>query len=136
LVTTAPAPTIVPSPIVTPGTTVTETPSHTLRPIRIRGWGHICAPVGVDAVVQGGEGGAVADESAVSDGDAAGVLEAAPEVDEDVLAEGEVLAELVVEGWEERHRLIWPLAGELARLRTEPARTDNHQPHNLATVAV
>lgn len=35
MVTTAPAPTIAPSPVVTSGTTVTATPSHTLRPMTI-----------------------------------------------------------------------------------------------------
>jgi len=34
-VTTAPAPTIAPSPMWTPGTTVTDAPNHTRRPITI-----------------------------------------------------------------------------------------------------
>ena len=55
------------------------------------------APVGINAVVQGCQGAAVADERAIPDRDASRVLEATTDVDEDILAEGQVLAELTVE---------------------------------------
>src|SRR6476660_7637612 len=55
---------------------------------------HVGAPVRVDAVVERCQRGAVADEGAVPDGDSSGVLEPAADVDEDVLADVQVLAEL------------------------------------------
>ena len=54
------------------------------------------------------------DEGAVADGDAAGVLEAAAEVDEHVLAQVQVLAELAVEGREDGDRVVDRPAGEPA----------------------
>src|SRR5215210_11289 len=54
---------------------------------RHRRWDHVGPPVWVDAVVQSRQGAAMADEGAVPDRDAPGVLEATSDVDEDVLAE-------------------------------------------------
>src|SRR4051794_22442011 len=65
------------------------------------GGDHVGSAIGVDLVVESGQRAAVADEGAVADRDAAGVLEAAAEVDEDVSAQGEVLSELAVERWED-----------------------------------
>jgi hypothetical protein len=64
-------------------------------------------------VVERGERAAVADEGAVADGDAAGVLEAAAEVDEDVSAQGQVPAELAVERRKDDDGVIDRPASEL-----------------------
>ncbi|MNW55230.1 hypothetical protein D3C74_328780 [compost metagenome] len=57
-------------------------------------------------MVQGRQGAPVPDEGPVADRDAPGVLEAAAAVEEHVLAQGQVLAELAVERREDRDRLV------------------------------
>ena len=73
---------------------------------------HVGAPVGINAMVESCQRAAVADERAVPDGDAPGVLEATPDVDEDVLAQGQVLAELAVERRKDGDRFVHRPAGE------------------------
>ena len=76
---------------------------------------HVGSPVGVNAVVERCQRAAVADEGAVPDGDASRVLEPAADVDEDVLADVQVLAELAVEGWKYGDGVVHRVAGELRK---------------------